>query len=86
MEPIKITTEEIEKFQSIQQKNNLVINELGTIELVKLQIERRRSEALSFLNSLKEEDEIFGKEILEKYGVGIINIEKGEFRPTPVAE
>ena len=42
MENIKLTTEEIEKFQSIQQRNNLVVNELGTIELAKLQIERRR--------------------------------------------
>ena len=29
MEPIKMTAEEIEKFQSIEQKNSLVVNELG---------------------------------------------------------
>lgn len=86
MEPVKMTAEEIEKFQSIQQKNNLVVNELGAIELAKLQIERRRSEALSFLTSLREEEQTFGKELSEKYGDGSIDLEKGEFLPAPSAE
>jgi hypothetical protein len=86
MEPIKMTAEEIEKFQSIQQKNNLVVNELGAIELAKLQIERRRTEALNFLTSLREEEQTFGKELSEKYGDGSIDLEKGEFLPAPSAE
>ena len=86
MEPIKMTAEEIEKFQSIQQKNNLVVNELGAIELVKLQIERRRTEAMNFLTSLREEEQAFGKELYEKYGDGSIVLEKGEFIPAPSAE
>jgi hypothetical protein len=86
MENIKLTTEEIEKFQSIQQRNNLVVNELGTIELAKLQIERRREEALSFLSSLREEEQTFGKELSEKYGDGSIDLEKGEFLPATSAE
>ncbi len=81
-----MTTEEIEKFQSIQQKNNLVVNELGAIELAKLQIERRRTEALNFLTSLREEEQTFGKELSEKYGDGSIDLEKGEFLPAPSAE
>ena len=86
MEPIKMTAEEIEKFQSIQQKNNLVVNELGAIELAKLQIERRRTEALNFLTSLREEEQTFGKELSEKYGDGSIDLQNGEFIPTPSAE
>lgn len=81
-----MTAEEIEKFQSIQQKNNLVVNELGAIELAKLQIERRRTEALNFLTSLREEEQTFGKELSEKYGDGSIDLEKGEFLPAPSAE
>ncbi len=81
-----MTAEEIEKFQSIQQKNNLVVNELGTIELAKLQIERRRTEALDFLTSLREEEQTFGKELSDKYGNGSIDLEKGEFLPAPAAE
>ena len=86
MEPIKMTAEEIEKFQSIEQKNSLVVNELGAIELVKLQIERRRTEAMNFLTSLREEEQAFGKELSEKYGDGSIDLEKGEFIPAPSAE
>jgi hypothetical protein len=86
MENIKLTTEEIEKFQSIQQRNSLVVNELGTIELTKLQIERRRVEALDFLTSLREEEQAFGKELSEKYGDGSIDLQNGEFIPTPSAE
>ena len=86
MEPIKMTAEEIEKFQSIEQKNSLVVNELGAIELVKLQIERRRTEAMNFLTSLREEEQAFGKELSEKYGDGSIDLEKGEFLPAPSAE
>jgi hypothetical protein len=81
MENKKLTTEEIETFQSLQQRNNLVVNELGSIELVKLQIERRRNEAITFLTSLREEEQTFGKELSEKYGDGSIDIEKGEFIP-----
>lgn len=83
METTKLTTEEIEKFQSIQQKNNLVVNELGAIELAKLQIERRRTEALNFLTSLREEEQAFGKELTEKYGEGSIDLENGEFIASP---
>jgi hypothetical protein len=81
MENTKLTTEEIEKFQSIQQKNNLIVNELGNIELIKLQVEKRKNEALSFLQNLREEEQTFGKELSEKYGDGSIDIEKGEFVP-----
>jgi hypothetical protein len=83
MENKKLTTEEIEKIQLIQQKNNLIVNELGSIELVKLQIEKRRTEALSFLTSLREEEQAFGKELSEKYGDGTVDIEKGEFISIP---
>jgi hypothetical protein len=86
MENKKLTTEEIETFQSLQQKNNLVVNELGSIELAKLQIERRRNETITFLNSLREEEQTFGKELSEKYGDGSINIEKGEFIPLTTQE
>jgi hypothetical protein len=81
MENTKLTTEEIEKFQSIQQKNNLIVNELGNIELIKLQVEKRKNEALNFLQNLREEEQTFGKELSEKYGDGSIDIEKGEFVP-----
>jgi hypothetical protein len=86
MENIKLTTEEIEKLQGIQQKNAAVVSELGNLELTKLQMETRRANIIEFINSLREEEQTFGKELSDKYGNGSIDLENGEFIPTPTAE
>ncbi len=86
MEPIKLTEEELNKFAEIQAKNNAVVNQLGNLELTKLQVENRRVEILNFLNELREEENEFGKELTEKYGEGSIDLQTGEFLPTPVLE
>jgi hypothetical protein len=86
MESTKLTTEELEKLQEIQQKNAAVATELGNLEIAKLQMEARKAEVIKFFNDLKEEEQDFGKELSDKYGVGSINLEKGEFTPTPATE
>lgn len=86
MENIKLTTEEIEKLQGIQQKNAAVVSELGNLELTKLQMETRRANIIEFINSLREEEQTFGKELSDKYGNGSIDLEAGEFIPAPSAE
>ena len=83
MENTKLTVEEIEKLQEIQQKNAAVATELGNLEITKLQVEARKNEILEFFNKLKEEHQTFGKELSDKYGSGTIDLEKGEFIPTP---
>jgi hypothetical protein len=79
MENTKLTIEEVEKLQEIQQKNAAVANELGNLEVTKLQIEARRVEIIEYFNNLKTEEQTFGKELSEKYGNGSIDLEKGEF-------
>ena len=86
MESTKLTTEELEKLQEIQQKNAAVATELGNLEITKLQMEARKAEVIKFFNDLKEEEQDFGKELSDKYGVGSINLEKGEFTPAPATE
>jgi hypothetical protein len=86
MENTKLTVEEVEKLQEIQQKNAAVATELGNLEITKLQVEARKAEVVEFFNKLKEEEQAFGKELSEKYGNGSIDLEKGEFIPTPSAE
>jgi len=82
----KLTSEEIEKLQEIQQKNAAVATELGNLEITKLQLEARKGDVIKFYNDLKEEEQAFGKELSEKYGNGSIDLEKGEFIPGPAAE
>ena len=82
MEPIKLTEEELEKLVSLQRKSAGVTQEFGNIEIMKLQVEARKNELVAFYNQVKEDELTFGKELSEKYGDGIINIEKGEFIPS----
>jgi hypothetical protein len=86
MEPIKLTEEELNKFVEIQAKNNVVVNQLGNLELTKLQVENRRVEILNFLSALREEETAFGKELSEKYGEGSIDLQNGEFIPILATE
>ena len=81
MENTKLTVEEIEKLQEIQQKNAAVATELGNLEIAKLQLESRREEIVKYFNELKDQEQVFGKELSEKYGNGTIDLEKGEFIP-----
>ena len=84
MENTKLTVEEVEKLQDIQQKNAAVATELGNLEITKLQIEARREEVVKYYTELKQEENTFGKELSDKYGNGTIDLEKGEFIPTSV--
>ena len=81
MEPIKLTEEELENLVSLQRKSAGVTQEFGNLEIMKLQLDARREELVSFYSQLKEDERTFGKELSEKYGDGTINIEKGEFVP-----
>ena len=82
MENTKLTVEEIEKLQDIQQKNAAVATELGNLEITKLQVEARREEVVKYFTELKQEENTFGKELSDKYGNGTIDLEKGEFIPS----
>jgi len=81
MEPIKLTKEELEKLVELQKKSTAVVQEFGNVEIMKLQVEARKEELVTFYTQVKEDERTFGKELSEKYGDGTIDIEKGEFLP-----
>ena len=81
MENTKLTIEEIEQLQEFQNQNQAVANELGNLEIAKLQIEARKEEVIKYFNELKTKEQEIGKTFTEKYGVGTIDLEKGEFIP-----
>lgn len=76
-----LTQEELQSLQTIQEKTQYLIVELGEIELIKLQLENRKNKAVSFLNELTEEEQNFTKNIFEKYGKVNINPQNGEITP-----
>ena len=85
MENQKLTQEELQAIAELQQKNNAVVAELGQIELTRMAVESRRANAESYLAELRKEEEEFGKTLSDKYGSGSIDLENGEFIPSPEA-
>ena len=81
MENTKLTIEEIEQLQELQKENQAVAQELGNLEITKLQIEARREEVVKYFNELKAKEQEIGKTFTEKYGNGTIDLDKGEFIP-----
>ena len=77
----KLTRKEIDSLKEIQQKNNAIVAEFGNLRIAKLQLDAREAELVKFFNDLKEEEAEMGKTLSDKYGVGSINIESGEFIP-----
>ena len=73
-----LTEEELNKLKEIQNQTQSLILELGEIEMVKLQTEKRHEVAKSFLNELSEREQQLTKSVFDKYGKCNINPETGE--------
>ena len=86
MAKTKLTEEEVKSLQELQQKNAALVNELGSIELANIGLEERRENAEKFLFELREEEKELAKSLEDKYGVGSIDLNEGEFIPAPKQE
>ena len=86
MENQKLTQEELQTINELQQKNNAVVSELGQIEITRMAVESRRANAEAYLAELRKEEDEFGKELSDKYGTGSIDLASGEFVPAPAEE
>ena len=83
MENQKLSQEELQQIADLQNRNRAIILELGEIELVKLNVERRRDNAEAFLAELRQAEADFGKALSEKYGDGTVDLSTGEFVAAP---
>jgi len=79
MENTKLTVEELEKLSFYQQRSQNLALEVGNVELGIVSLQIRKDEFLKTFNSYKEEENAFGQELSQKYGNGMIDLEKGEF-------
>jgi hypothetical protein len=75
---------EIEAIKLFQQKTHAIINDLGKIELQKMQIEDARKAVEEALESVNKEQTEFFQNLETEYGKGSLNLETYEF--TPIAE
>ena len=74
----KLTTEELQRLQSLQDRGQALINELGQIEVAKISLEIRHEKAKQTLVELQQEEIDYGKQMSEKYGPISVNPETGE--------
>jgi len=79
MENKKLTQEELSQIETVKQKSQAIIQELGQIELLNLDLKSRKDNALAFLEELKQEEKELAQALEAAYGKGTINLEKGEF-------
>ena len=79
METKKLSQEELQQIDTIQQKNQLVIQELGHIQVIKLQLTKREQIAQQYLEEIEQEQEQIAQQLESVYGKGSINLETGEF-------
>ena len=70
--------EELKKLKSIQTETQAIILELGEIEMMKIQLEKRKNNAESFLEELEKREKDFTDSIFQKYGKINLNPETGE--------
>ena len=73
-----LTKEELQTLKDIQSQTQSLIIELGEIEMVKLQIEKRHEVAKTFLEELSNKEKTLTNDIFEKYGKSNIDPENGE--------
>ena len=79
MESKKLTQEEMSQIETIRQKSQAIVQELGQIELLRLDLKSRKDNALTFLDELKQQEKELAQALETAYGRGTVNLEKGEF-------
>jgi len=76
-----LTEEEKNTLKEIQTSTQALIAELGEIELIKIQLEERHTNAKKFLTELGEKEKEFTQSVFNIYGRVSINPETGEITP-----
>ena len=63
----RLTQQELEKLQELQQRGQTLINELGQIEIAKLSLQNRRENSEQLLSQLQIDEQVYTKELTNKY-------------------
>lgn len=77
----KLTQEEIDLLNSIGEKKKALQAEFGQIKLLELDLEERSEKAEEFRANLIKENQQAIKQLQDKYGLGSIDLQAGEFIP-----
>ena len=76
---IKLSQEELQSLKLLQEKQNQLVVKFGQLEYEIQNLELQKETAIDQLSKLKEEEELIGNQLTQKYGNGSIDIESGYF-------
>ena len=79
MEKKVLTQEEITKLKNIQQERISLAEQFGALEIHFQELDIRKKTLASKYQQLKQAEESVGNQLQQKYGDGVIDLEKGEF-------
>ena len=74
----KLSKEELETIGSLQNDNQFVRQELGKLAVDKIRLEQREAGLKALLNELAGKEAELNKQLVEKYGAGTVDLDKGE--------
>jgi len=81
MNQTKLTPEEIQQINSIQNKNKETVFKFGQIEVSIIQLNKAKENLSKEMEENINEEKRLAEQFRQKYGDGNINLETGEFTP-----
>ena len=78
---IPVTDQDVENLQIIKKRREVLVQEAGAIEMLRLNIKKREQKAIQFDLETENMEIALAKELEERYGKGHIDIEKKVFIP-----
>ena len=76
-----LTEEEIKDVKKIKEDFQILVGQVGEVEVGIMNLKARKKELGEELNNIQQEEIKIAKELEKKYGKGNISLETGEFTP-----
>tara|TARA_B110000459_G_C16487346_1_gene437160 strand:+ start:699 stop:953 length:255 start_codon:yes stop_codon:yes gene_type:complete len=76
-----LTEEEIKDVKKIKEDFQILVGQVGEVEVGIMNLKARKKELEKELNNIQLEEIKIAKELEKKYGKGNISLETGEFTP-----
>jgi|TARA_B110000908_G_scaffold105179_1_gene123872 hypothetical protein len=76
-----LTEEEIKNVKKIKEDFQILVGQVGEVEVGIMNLKARKKELEKELNNIQLEEIKIAKELEKKYGKGNISLETGEFTP-----
>ncbi len=76
-----LTEKEIENIKKVRESFQLLVNNVGDVEIAIMNLNKRKKEFEKELESIQEKETKIAVDLEKKYGKGNISLETGEFTP-----